>query len=389
MKGIKRQSGICSKNNQEVKALFILPDLALGGAERMTLRLVRDLTRRGVGASIFLLRHEGVLLSEVPNEVPILSANEAQEETYSRLRRLTLLLRRAREHDVVVGALELMPTYLAYLCGLLLGKPVVGWVHTSMGEHLRNYSPLQRILCGRVYARLQKVVIVSPTVADSLRSIARVRTERIKVIYSYLDLDSLEAMASEPVPSWAETLLDGPSIVTVARLSAEKGLEVLIKAHARLHMAGLPHKLLILGEGSLRADLERLADHLNVRSSVFLPGYVANPFPIVKAASAFVLPSRYEGFPLVLLEALGVGAATIATDCPGGSAEILDRGRYGLIVPPDDEHALANGMKNLLSDQALISRLRSAGPARARQFAAEDSLLAWESLFAELEGLRA
>jgi glycosyltransferase involved in cell wall biosynthesis len=369
-----------------VKALFILPDLSLGGAERTTLRLMRDLNRRGTEADLFLLRHEGVLLSELPSEIVIRSTGGPNGRIPPKLRRLARLLKYARETDVVVGALELMPTYLAYACGVLLKKPVVGWVHTSMDIHLQNYSHLQRRICAKVYPRLHKVVIVSEAVSDSLLSVARVPTDRIAVINSYLDFKAMETMAAEPPPFWSHEILAGPTIVAVARLSPEKRLDALIKAHARLEAEGLHHNLLILGEGPCRAELERLADHLNVRGSVFLPGYVANPFPIVKAASVFVLPSRYEGFPHVLLEALGVGAAIVATNCPGGSGEILAHGKYGMMVPPEDEDALAESISKLMTDKALAARLRSRGPERARRFTPESSLLAWESLFSELRG---
>ena len=368
-----------------MKALFILPNLHMGGAERMTLRLLRDLNRRGLEPTLFLIKREGLFLSEVPTDVRVVSTldGEAQSSRSSRRLLLSKLLKYARDTDVVVGALELGPTYLAYLSGRILNKPAIGWVHTSMGKHLRLFSRWQRIFTRLVYPRLGAVVVVSRGAADSLESIVHIRPERVAIIPLYLDWDSLQTMAAEAVPPWARSILAHPTVVTVGRLVTAKGFDVLIKAHARLRQAGLNHNLLILGEGPARAELERLALSLNVRSSVFIQGFVANPHAIVKAASIFVLSSRYEGFPLALLEALGVGAATLATDCAGGVREILENGKFGVLVTPEDDCALASAISKLLADLSLRNALRAAAPQRARAFTPENSLQRWERLLSD------
>jgi glycosyltransferase involved in cell wall biosynthesis len=138
-----------------------------------------------------------------------------------------------------------------------------------------------------------------------------------------------------------------------------------------------------MGEGPARAELEGLTLSLNVQSSVFIQGFVVNPHAIVKAASIFVLASRYEGFPLALLEALGVGAATLATDCSGGVREILENGKFGLLVAPEDDRALASAISKLLADLPLREKLRLAAPPRARSFTPENSLLRWERLLSD------
>lgn len=364
-----------------MKALFILPNLDPGGAERMTVRLLGDLTTRGIEPTLFLLKQEGLFLSEVPANVRMIGALEADGRVH---RNSPLIVRRllkcARNADVVVGALKLKPTYFAYLCGKMLNKPVIGWVRTSMGKHLQLLSRWHRILTQLIYPRLERVVLLSQGAADSLQAVVSLPPERVAIIPSYLDWQSLQTKTAEAIPDWAPRILVKPTIVTVGSLVNAKGLNILTRAHARLQTSGLDHNLLILGEGPLRTELEALTRSLNVQSSVFMPGFVWNPYPIMRAAPIFVLASRYEGFPLVLLEALGVGAAVLATDCSGGSAEILENGKYGLLVAPDDDGALAHAISRLLADPLLSNKLRLAGPVRARMFTPENSLSRWEHL---------
>jgi len=370
-----------------VKALFILPDLQPGGAERMTLQLLGDLTVRGIEPTLFLLKREGFLLSDVPAGVKVVSALRADQHLH---RNSPLVVRRllkcARNSSVVVGALELEPTYFAYICSGMLNKPVVGWVRTSMDKHLQMFSRLHRILTKLIYRRLDRVVLLSQSAAASLEDVVRLRPERVAIIPSYLNWESFQIKAAEAIPSWAPKILVKTTVVTVGRLVPAKGLDVLIRAHARLQASGLDHNLLILGEGPLRTELEALVSGLDVQRSVFMPGFVSNPFPIMRAAPIFVLASRYEGFPMVLLEALGVGAAALATDCPGGSKEILENGRYGLLAAPEDDGALAQALSSLLTDPSLRNKLRLEGPARARAFTPEQCLSGWERLLSGLGG---
>jgi glycosyltransferase involved in cell wall biosynthesis len=370
-----------------VKALFILPNLGPGGAERMTLRLLGDLTARGLDLTLFLFSHEGLFLSEVPADVKVVGALESYRQVGRNspfiLRRL---LKSARNTDVIVGALELEPIYFAYLCGRMLNKPVIGWVRTSMSKHLRLLSRWHTTLTKVIYPRLESVVLLSQGAATSLEAVVNLRPERVAIIPSYLDWQLLQAKAAEEIPPLVARILAKPTIVTVGRLVTAKGLDVLIRAHARIQASGPNHNLLILGEGPLRTELEALTCSLDVQDSVFMPGFVSNPYPIMRAVTIFVLASRYEGFPLVLLEALGVGAAVLATDCSGGSKEILDNGKYGLLVTPEDEGALAHAISRLLTDSSLRNKLRSAGPVWARSFSREDSVSRWERLLSDVGG---
>jgi glycosyltransferase involved in cell wall biosynthesis len=140
-------------------------------------------------------------------------------------------------------------------------------------------------------------------------------------------------------------------VLGVGRLTAQKAFSVLIEAFARVRKSQ-PARLLILGEGEERPMLEALIRQLGLEQDVDLPGFVSNPYPYMAHAALFVLSSRWEGLPTVLVEAMSLRTPVIATDCPSGPREILGDGQYGHLVPVDDPCALAMAIQNFLANRA-------------------------------------
>jgi len=141
-----------------------------------------------------------------------------------------------------------------------------------------------------------------------------------------------------------------PVILGVGRHHFQKGFDTLLRAFARVRQQ-MPARLVILGEGPERPNLERLAAELGVAADVDLPGFDPNPFRYMRWAGVFVLSSRYEGLPNVLIQALACGCPVVSTDCPSGPSEILDGGRYGALVPVDDVEAMAQAIVRALLGQ--------------------------------------
>ena len=143
-----------------------------------------------------------------------------------------------------------------------------------------------------------------------------------------------------------------PRIIAMGRLSPEKGFDVLIRAFAQLAPWYPDWTLHILGTGPQREQLEELAERLGVRDNVHWAGWSERPEAMLLEASVFVLPSRYEGFPNALLEAMACGLPCIASDCDSGPAEIVRDGLDGLLVAPDNVEALARALRQLVADPA-------------------------------------
>ncbi|WP_126975679.1 glycosyltransferase [Frigidibacter oleivorans] len=167
-------------------------------------------------------------------------------------------------------------------------------------------------------------------------------------------------------PAGAETGAAGPvRLVAVGRLDRQKGFDLLIAAFARMH-ADRPARLTIFGEGPERAQLTALAHRLGVAEKVEMPGATDRPGGWIGAADLLVVPSRFEGFPNVIAEAVVTGLPVVAFDCDYGPRELIRPGENGLLVPPEDVSALAAAMTRLAGDPALRRRMAAAaGPSRA------------------------
>ncbi len=367
------------------RILFVLADLSAGGAERSTLRLSADLAQAGVETMLFRLRDGGAWCNDLPQQIPTAAALPAQAKPH---RHVPTVLRRllpyARASDAIVGALELEATYFAFLAGAIARRPVIGWVHAVMGEHLRELSPLHTLLAKLIYPRLDGLVFPSQGAADSLAHIAKLDPDRMAVIPSYLDVDRIAALSCEPLPAWAQAIYAKPTVVCIGRLVPSKAVGHSLQAHGLLRARGLDHHLLLLGDGPLRQPLLAQARALGLTASVYLPGFVANPYPFLHAAAAFALASRFEGLSLAVIEALALGVPVVAADSPGGVRDVLDHGRYGVLVARDDAAALANALERVMRNSELSTALRAAGPGRAREYSRQRILPRWQERLREI-----
>jgi N-acetylgalactosamine-N,N'-diacetylbacillosaminyl-diphospho-undecaprenol 4-alpha-N-acetylgalactosaminyltransferase len=165
-------------------------------------------------------------------------------------------------------------------------------------------------------------------------------------------------------------------------LDRQKGFDILIKSFAKTNLRKRV-KLVILGEGEERKNLEKLIDKYDLKSQVLLFGKVDNPFIYMKYAKFFILSSRYEGFGNALLEALACRTPVIATNCETGSSEIIESEENGLLVPVEDEEALKLAMEKLFYDRELYKRLKANARKSIEKFNINNIIKDWLNLFEE------
>jgi glycosyltransferase involved in cell wall biosynthesis len=196
-------------------------------------------------------------------------------------------------------------------------------------------------------------------VAADTRCLTGLPADRVVVIRNPVVTPAVDVLSREPVlhPWFRQTAI--PVIMGAGRLTAQKDFPLLIRAVARVRKQR-PCRLVILGQGELRGELEALAESLGIGSEVWLAGHVANPLAFMAKASVFVLSSIWEGSPNVLTEALAVGTPAVATDCPSGPREILGGGEFGPLVPVGDLPALADAILATLNNPLPATVLRRA-----------------------------
>jgi glycosyltransferase involved in cell wall biosynthesis len=175
-----------------------------------------------------------------------------------------------------------------------------------------------------------------------------------------------------------------PVLIAMGRLEHQKGFDLLLEAFGRLHRRHPGWRLVILGRGPLGPHLRALRDDLGLTACVEFPGFVADPMAWLSGADLFVLPSRFEGFPNALCEAMLAGLPVVAADCPSGPADIVRDGVDGVLVPPDNVAALEAALDRLMGDEAARRRLAARAIEIANRFAVSAVMNRWETLLEEV-----
>jgi glycosyltransferase involved in cell wall biosynthesis len=349
-----------------VRVLCVGRDLAGGGAERVQLTLLTHLDREKLDLRLFYLRNEGALHHLIPRDLtPHYGVDAGESLKRTGVRVLAAITTLARQADVLFALQDGTPIYLSILAGRLAGRPVVGWIHNTWTAKLQHVPFWHRRASAMLYPWGTRFIGVSEGVATDLAAFApRLRRKTVSLPNPVV-LPKILSDAHEPLPPWAHAVFAKPTVLAVGRLVPAKGFDILLRAFHRVLHAGLDLNLLILGEGEERRSLEAQARTLGIEARVFLPGFQANPYPYFKRAETFVLSSRYEGLALVVVEALALGVPVVAADCPFGPREVLDHGRYGVLVPPGSPTALADAIRELAAKPDAATRFRALGPARA------------------------
>lgn len=329
-------------NLKRKRVLFLVPSLAGGGAERVFSNLLLHLDRDHFEVHLAVLNAAGPYLQVVPEHVVV------HDLKVSRVRhalpRVVKLVWTLRPQTILstLGHMNLV---------LILGKPLLPRVtkvlvrETTMlstflqreTKHPQFWGWLYRYL----YGRANMVVCSSEAMVNDMVEHLKLPREKLVCIYNPLDV--------EGVREWAEIggnpyLGPGPHLIAAGRISREKGFDVLLDAMPMILKQFPNARLAILGEGPLRAQLTERAQKLGLAETVSFMGFQQNPWRYLKHADLFVLPSRYEGLPNILLEALALGTPVVASDCPGAIREVQDSGTDIVLVPPEDPSGLAEAI---------------------------------------------
>lgn len=329
-------------------ALFI-PSLRGGGAERVTVILANELAARGYAVDLVAASAKGPYRSELSADVRLVDLKAGR--VFASLPKLVRYLRTVKPQSMLsaLGHANVVAV-LARLVARVETRIVVSQHNNLSQSRTRRKSfsghVVQRLLRW-AYTNADSVVAVSQGVADDLASTLNFQRSKVEVVYNPVVTAGLFKRAAEKVEhSWLRNG-EPPVILGVGRLTEPKDFATLIKAFKKVR-ENRPCRLVILGEGELRNELEALVRDLHIESDVMLPGFVENPFSWMRQCGVFVLSSATEGLPTVLIEALASGAKVVSTDCPSGPREILESGKWGVLTPVGDVQELAKAIQEQL-----------------------------------------
>ena len=323
-----------------------------GGVERVVHNLLQGLAAHDIDVDLLAVVGKDGWLPEIPwPNIRVIDLKV--RHTHLALPALIRYLRVERP-DVLMAAKD-RAIRIAVLARRLarVETRLVGQLHNNISGFLETKTPLQRWLRTApmrwLFPDVDLIICVSEGVVEDTIKITGLPRERMVAIRNPVITPDVYPKSEEPVDHpWfnGQTV---PVIVGAGRLTPEKGFASLIRAFNQVRQQK-DCKLLILGEGPLRRDLEQLAAELGLSDSISMPGYCANPFAYMKKSSLFVLSSVWEGSGNVLVEALALGIPSVSTDCPYGPSETLAGGQFGPLVPVCDDHALAEAMLATLNN---------------------------------------
>lgn len=344
-------------------ALF-LPNLEGGGAERAFVELANEFAKRGATVDFVLVHRHGDYVAELADAVRVVDLGTSR--LVIGLWRLVRYLKQERP-DALLSGLD--PTNaVAIVASILAGvrdRCVISQRAVIRRVWQIDFPRTWRIwmwLLRQLYSCARLVICNSSAAATEVVHDMGVRPQNCVVLLNPVDMPRIDALARERVEEPWLAASAPPLILSVGTLTPRKDMETLIRAFA---VARRSHEcnLLILGEGTERERLEKVVRELGLQQHLRMPGFASNPFPWIKAADVLVSASLAEGCPNVIQQALACGTAIVATDCPGGTAEVLENGRWGRLVPMRDPQAMADAILATLDDSSPPD-----GRVRARDF---------------------
>jgi glycosyltransferase involved in cell wall biosynthesis len=346
-----------------VKALFLCQNLGVGGAEELILGASTALPAVGVESGVVALTRKGPIADEIAAAgVPLhLVTGQPGPRDPAAFLRLVRLLQ--RERPDVVHAFLIAASIYGRLAAFAAGVPLVLAAEQNVySRKPKRHAMLERVLAARTY----RVVACCEVVGRFYQQQVRVSASKVAVIYNAVRFgprpearDAVEARAALDLPP------DALVLGTLGRLTEQKGHRVLLRAVAEIARTVPSVALFVAGTGALRDDLEAEAARLGVAERVRFLGLRRDRETLYAAMDVFVLPSHWEGLSLALVEAMGAGRAVVATSV-GGNPEVVQDGRTGLLVPPDDPQALADALTAIGLDQGLRMSLGEAAATDAR-----------------------
>lgn len=350
--------------------LFLIDNLCGGGAEKVLVDILKNLNLKKYHIEIFLIRNKGIYLKDLPENIKVnyIYNDRNFEETklyniyywitkihfkVNRILGLKRLFKKniKKQYDVYIPFLE--GACIQLVSDSNLEGKKIAWIHTDLIKH--NIMSLKKER--KALNSMDKLICVSEGSKRSLLKKYPEFANKTNVINNPIDLADIEKKANEKIE---EVIFNNsyPTFIAIGRVEKVKGHDLLIEAHKKLINDGFKHNIAILGIGQEMEALKSLINENSLQNSFKFLGFKSNPYKYLKKADFYIMPSRYEGYPLSLCEAIALEKPIIATNFESAK-DILKNGKLGLIAELEDVDDITLKMKKILEDYSLVKELKN------------------------------
>ena len=355
------------KENKKLKVLFRQRSMEMGGVEKVILSMLNGLDREKFDMTICLNINQGDLRNEIPSHVKKVSIANGKEDfsKNSLIQKLQLAKRKfkldkAQKNPKIADAVlkdqfdvEIAPTYATFssvLNSSNKNSKKIGWFHSDIT--LPKLQPLVPEILKQI-PQFDYFIFGSQQTKDILiETYPTIKIPENQVIRNAIPIEELKKKSKEFVPQFPEK----PIFVSVGRLHSRKGFHKLMEAHAQLLKAGFDHQIIIIGDGEEKTNLKKQAQELGVTDSFQLLGSLLNPYPYVKNADFFILPSESESWPLIIADSLILQKPIISTNV-GGIPEMIAHDKTGFLVNYEVEE-MYDAMKKFMTEPKYVEKIK-------------------------------
>jgi len=330
---------------KKIDIVFVIPELNMGGSERVIVNIINNLNREEFSISLILFRDDGALVDELKSDIKIynLNINSVKKGLFSLIQKLYQL-----KPDIIFGGIGHLNISLAIFMPILrYFLPQTKFIArqsnilTFNNKH-EKFPTLHDWLYRRVYKNYNMVICQSNYMQKDLVKNYGFPIDKTVVIYNPIDVDRVQQLYSISMdyPFSSNSI----NLINVGQFRYQKRHDLLLKTFANLDNR---YTLTLIGDGEKRDEIKRLANELNITDRVALLGHQKNPYAYIKQADIFILTSEFEGFANVVLEANLCGLPVLAFETTGVDREIIEDGFNGILTPFADTEKLADTIQNI------------------------------------------
>lgn len=357
------------KKSEKIKVLFRHRSMEMGGVEKVLLSMLNNMDKNKFDIRLALNLFQGELRNEIPKNIPFKTLAKGKEDFPKNpfLNKIALNLRGIKllvyrmfpsipdkfilKNDADVEIATGYTMFSDVLNSSNKKSKKIGWFHSDIT--FPKLQPAVPLILKQI-PQFDYFIFGSQQTKDILvETYPNIQLPENKVILNAIPIEELKQKAAEFKPNF-ET--QHPVFVTVGRLHSRKGHHKLMDAHAQLLKDGFPHKIFVIGDGEEKDNLENQAKKLEVEDTFKLLGSLLNPYPYVKNADFFIMPSESEGWPLIIADTLILQKPIISTNV-GGIPEMIEHHKNGYLIKYSTEE-IYEAMKKFLTDKNLVSEIQ-------------------------------